>query len=100
MYKADHIKVLRVLASGLPKRRVFKTGLIVEEMFAWDSAGDRRVRNAYRKLRKEGHVEIVERGKYRLTTSGAAFCRRLQKYDWDIVSEFKDRKPTKRRKKK
>jgi hypothetical protein len=100
MYRSDHIKVLRVLASGLPKRRIFRTNFIVDEAFTYVESGDRCVRNAYRKLRKEGHIEIVERGKYRLTTSGAALCRRLQKYDWDIVREFKERKPPKRRKKK
>jgi len=99
MYKSDHIKVLMVFASGLPKRRIFRTSIIVEEAFEYVESGDRRVRNAYRELRKEGHIEIVERGKYRLTTSGAAFCRRLQKYDWDVIQEFKNRKPTRRRKK-
>lgn len=92
MYKEDHIKVLKTLARTLPKRLTLKTKDVVEEAFNRCDDGDRRVRNAYRKLRKEGHIEIIERGEYRLTKSGAAFCRRLKKNGWSITGEIKKRK--------
>lgn len=92
MYKADHIKVLKTLARTLPKRLTLKTKDIVEEAFKRCDDGDRRVRNAYRKLRKEGHIEIIKRGEYRLTNSGAALCRRLKKDSWSATSEAKKRK--------
>lgn len=88
MYKSDHIKVLRVLAGGLPKRTTFKTKDIVMKAFKRCESGDRRVRNAYRKLVKEGHVEIVERGVYRLTTSGALLCKKLERSRWRISKDF------------
>jgi len=86
MYKADHIKVFKVLAEFLPKRLTLKTKYIVEKAFKNYEDGDRRVRNAYRKMRTEGHVEIVNRGEYRLTTPGAAFCRKLKKNSWKVPS--------------
>lgn len=98
MYRSDHIKVLQVLADKLPKRLTLKTKDIVEQAFKRAGDGDRRVRNAYRKLRKEGHIEIIKRGEYRLTNSGAALCRRLKKNNWSAVGEPKKiRKPTKKR---
>lgn len=84
MYRDDHIKVLKVLASGLPKRQTFKTYEVVLKEFKNVSSADRRVRNAYRKLRAEGHVEIVSRGEYRLTRIGVSLCRKLEKSDWDF----------------
>ena len=84
MYKTDHIKVLRVLAGGLPKRQTFKTYEVVLKEFKNVASADRRVRNAYRKLRAEGHVEIADRGEYRLTRAGVGLCRKLVKADWDF----------------
>jgi predicted transcriptional regulator len=101
MYKADHIKVLKILSSALPKKLTFKTKDIVEKAFKRYDDGDRRVRNAYRKLRAEGHIEIIGRGEYRLTVLGAALCRRLKKNGWDASSESKKirkkKKATKKR---
>lgn len=88
MYRSDHIKVLRVLAGGLPKRTTFKTKDIVMKAFKRCESGDRRVRNAYRKLVKEGHVEIVERGVYRLTASGVVLCRKLERSRWRVSKEI------------
>lgn len=84
MYKDDHIKVLKALASGLPKRQTFKTYEVVLKEFKSAASADRRVRNAYRKLRAEGHVEIADRGAYRLTRTGVSLCRKLEKADWDF----------------
>ena len=100
MYRSDHIKVLKVLASGLPRRQTFKTKDIVTKAFKRYDSGDRRVRNAYRKIVKEGHAEIIERGVYRLTVSGAALCRRLERAKWRIPSGSKTttRKRANRRK--
>jgi hypothetical protein len=98
MYKADHIKVLKALAGKLPKRLTLKTADIVMQEFSKDNDGDRRVRNAYRKLRNEEHIEIIRRGEYRLTNSGAALCRRLKKNNWNgAVALKKIRKPPKRK---
>ena len=100
MYRSDHIKVLKVLARGLPKRLELRTKDIVEEAFKRYEDGDRRVRNAYRKLRAEKHVEIVGRGEYRLTIAGAALCRRLKKNGWDVSSALnKSRKKIRKKKK-
>jgi hypothetical protein len=101
MYRSDHIKVLQVLAGSLPKKLTLKTKDIVTQAFKRDNDGDRRVRNAYRKLRKEGHIEIIRRGEYRLTISGAALCRRLIKNNWNTTGEPKKiRKPAKKRSRK
>ena len=88
MYRTDHIKVLRVLAGGLPKRTTFRTKDIVMKAFKRCASGDRRVRNAYRKLVKEGHVETVDRGVYRLTASGAALCKKLERSRWKVPKEL------------
>ena len=101
MYKMDHVKVLKVLAGFLPKRLTLKTKYIVEKAFKNVEDADRRVRNAYRKIRSEGHIEIVNRGEYRLTTSGAAFCRKLKKSGWRVsaadTSNVRGKKVTKKR---
>ncbi len=89
MYKQDHIKVLKVLASEAPKRAAFTTSAIVEEAFKRTENGDRRVRNAYRKIRKEGHAEIVDRGEYRLTPSGVSFVQKAEKAGWKFDAEPK-----------
>lgn len=84
MYRTDHIKVLKALAEALPKRPSFKTSDVVATAFKRAENGDRRVRNAYRKIRKEGHVEIGERGEYRLTQAGAVFCKKAEAEDWKL----------------
>ena len=52
---------------------------------------DRACRNALRKPRAEEHIEIAERGEYRLTQKGAAFCKTLDKYE--VASDRKDGEP-------
>ena len=52
---------------------------------------DRACRNALRKPRQEEHIEIAERGEYRLTQKGAAFCKSLDKYE--VASDRKDGEP-------
>jgi len=84
MYRSDHVKVLKALASNLPKRTTFKTKDIAKKAFKNADEGDRPTRNAYRKLKSDGFIEIVERGEYRLTSSGAAFCRKLEKNRWKL----------------
>lgn len=96
MYRSDHIKVLKVLAGSLPKRPTFKTKDVVDEVFKRAENGDRRVRNAYRKIRKEGHAEIADRGEYRLTASGAALCAKLAKDGWKVPKEEAPKKVTKK----
>lgn len=93
MYRADHIKVLKALAAALPKRTSFKTSDIVAKAFKRAENGDRRVRNAYRKIRKEGHLEVGERGEYRLTQAGAAFCKKAAAENWKLS----DKAPTKKK---
>lgn len=78
-YKSDHIKVLKVLASALPKRPTFTTNAIVEKAFKSAEDGDRRVRNAYRMIRKNDHAEIADRGEYRLTQKGASWFEKAEK---------------------
>jgi hypothetical protein len=100
MYRSDHIKVLKVLAGALPKRPTFKTKDVVAKAFKRAEGGDRRVRNAYRKIRKEGHAEIADRGEYRLTASGGAFCNKLSKDGWKVPEEEKKAATKKTTKKK
>ena len=73
MYKKDHWDVLKVLAKGLPERPSMSTAGIALKGFKRRDDADRVVRNAYRMLRKEGHIEIVSRGMYRITEEGAEF---------------------------
>lgn len=89
MYKQDHIKVLKVLASYLPAKKTFTTKEIVELGFKRAENADRRVRNAYRKIRKDGHAEITDRGAYRLTAAGASFCADAAKVNWKFKAEDK-----------
>jgi hypothetical protein len=100
VYKQDHIKVLKVLASEAPKRPTFSTKDIVETAFRRAENGDRRVRNAYRKIRKEGHAEIADRGEYRLTQSGVGFCAKAEEASWKFHKEDKPKKATKKTTKK
>jgi hypothetical protein len=87
-YRKDHIKLLKVFAVALPKKTSFSVADLAKAAFSDikkqkpDTAldADRACRNALRKPRAFGHIEIVERGEYRLTTEGAALCRKLDSY--------------------
>jgi len=76
MYNADQWKVMGILASELPKRAVVRTKQVVAHFRRRENA-DRIVRNSYRKLKEEGHIEIVERGEYRLTPAGVKFYNKM-----------------------
>jgi len=78
-YKSDHIKVLKVFGSELPKRPSMKTTDIVAKAFKNADDGDRKVRNAYRMIRKNEHIEIGERGEYKMTQAGAAWFAKAEK---------------------
>jgi hypothetical protein len=77
MYNADQWKVMGILASELPKRAIVRTKEIVAHFRRRENA-DRIVRNSYRKLKDEDHVEIVERGEYRLTPAGVKFYNKMK----------------------
>ena len=88
-YRQDHIRLLRVFAKELPKRPSIKVATLAKAAFSDiqkrkpDCASlspDRACRNALRKPRGEGHIEIAERGEYRLTQLGAGFCKNLDKF--------------------
>lgn len=85
-YKMDHWKVLATLCSKAPKRPTMSTSDIVETAFKRIDDADRKVRNAYRMLREEGHIEIADRGQYRATQKGVSF----------FDSNKKDFKPAKK----
>ena len=87
-YRSDHIRLLKVFAAALPK----KTSFAVEDLAKAfsdvkkrkpDTAldADRACRNALRKPRAMGHVENADRGEYRLTAAGVAFCKKLEGYE-------------------
>lgn len=78
MYNIDQWKVMKVLGSKLPKRECFKIKDIKNAAFK-NAPNDRVVRNAIRKPRDEGHVEIEERGEYRLTPKGVTFVQKAEK---------------------
>lgn len=78
MYNADQWKVMGILAADLPKRAVVRTKQVVAHFRRRENA-DRIVRNSYRKLRENGHIEIVERGEYRLTPAGVKFYNKMSK---------------------
>ena len=83
-YKTDHIKVLKALAADLPKRTAMKTSEIVAKVFKNAEDGDRKVRNAYRMIRKQNHIEIAERGDYRLTATGASWFTKAEKEGFKV----------------
>jgi hypothetical protein len=91
-YKNDHVKVLKVLAAQLPKRPSMKTSDIVEKGFKKDEDGDRRVRNCYRMLRKYKHIEIADRGDYRITQAGQTFYEKLAKNGFKVPAPEKAEK--------
>ena len=98
MYKLDHIRILKVLSTALPKRPTFVTKDIATMGFKRQENADRRIRNAFRKLRSDNHIEKVRRGEYRLTATGAALCKRLLNSNWDV--ELEAQRAQKRYKKK
>src|SRR5512137_2137501 len=92
-YKNDHVKVLKALAAELPKRSTLDTSTIASKTFKGQEDADRRVRNAYRMLRKYKHIEIADRGDYRLTQSGAEFCKVLEKNNWKVPESAQPKRP-------
>lgn len=100
-YRSDHVKVLEFLAQDLPKRTSYKVAAIAKAFSdlskrkpALNIPVDRVVRNALRKPRHEGHVEISERGDYCLTPDGAAFIRKLPSYE--VAPEYKSNRTVSR----
>jgi hypothetical protein len=92
--------LLKVFARELPKRPSIKVAALAKAAFSDiqkrkpDCASlspDRACRNALRKPRQEKHIEIAERGEYRLTQLGAAFCKTLDKYE--VSPDRKDGEP-------
>jgi hypothetical protein len=99
-YRQDHLKLLKVFARELPKRPSMKVAALAKAAFSDiqkrkpDCASlspDRACRNALRKPREEEHIEIAERGEYRLTQKGAAFCKTMDKYE--VAPDRKDGEP-------
>jgi len=86
-YKLDHIKVMKVLGSDVPKRPAFKVSDIVTVGFKGQDNADRRVRNAFRKLRNDDLVEICDRGEYRLLPGGVKQVQQWQKDGWPTGKE-------------
>ena len=83
-YKKDHVRVFKVLAAELPKRTLMTTATVVRLGFKNLDEADRTVRNAYRMMRERGHVEIAERGKYRLTATGMKYYERLAENGFEL----------------
>ncbi|CAB4131373.1 AT hook, DNA-binding motif [uncultured Caudovirales phage] len=98
-YRKDHIKLLKVFAAALPKKPSFSVPDLAKAAFSdikslkpdTDLNPDRACRNALRKPRAQGHIEIVDRGEYRLTTEGAALCRKIESYQAAPDSKVKDK---------
>ena len=88
-YREDHMRVLSVLADELPKRPTFKISEIALKFKGRAGVGDadRAARNAIRKPRSEGHVEIAERGDYRLTAAGVAFMKDVEKKGYETAAD-------------
>jgi hypothetical protein len=88
-YRDDHMRVLNVLADELPKRPTFKISEIALKFKGRDGVKDpdRAARNAIRKPRSEGHVEIAERGDYRLTAAGVAFMKSVDKEGYKTAAD-------------
>ena len=88
-YRQDHVRLLKVFAKELPKRPSMKVTDLAKAAFSdirkrkpdcESLSPDRACRNALRKPREEGHIEISARGEYRLTQLGAGFCKSLDKF--------------------
>jgi hypothetical protein len=101
-YRQDHLRLLKVFARELPKRPSIKVAALAKAAFSDiqkrkpDCASlspDRACRNALRKPRQEKHIEIAERGEYRLTQLGAAFCKTLDKYQIERTESHVPRRP-------
>jgi hypothetical protein len=88
-YRDDHMRVLNVLADELPKRPTFKISEIALKFKGRDGVKDpdRAARNAIRKPRSEGHVEIAERGDYRLTSAGVSFMKDVDKNGYKVADD-------------
>jgi len=99
LYRQDHVRLLKVFAKELPKRPSLKVADLTKafsdiQKRKPDCASlspDRACRNALRKPRAEGHIEIAERGEYRLTQKGVAFCKTLDKFE--AAPDRKDGEP-------
>ena len=78
-YKIDHWKVMCALAKEAPKRPTMTTEDVLKAAYGGRADKERTVRNAYRMLRENEHVEICERGEYRLTPAGVSEYQRLKK---------------------
>lgn len=79
MYTKDQWAVMSALALDAPKRPKMKVSDIAARSFGADDSSDRRARNAFRKPRTQGHVEIAERGEYRLTPTGLSYFKQSTK---------------------
>jgi hypothetical protein len=99
MYRQDHIKVLKALGSEVPKRPKLKVSEIVAVSFRRVENGDRRVRNAMRKLRSDGLVTIADRGEYCLLPAGVKFVQTAAKDGWPTGKPDKKTKKTATKKK-
>lgn len=78
-YTRDHLNVLKALGKDAPKRTQMTTEEVVKAQFKdKGDKGDRVVRNAYRKLRDRGLIEIADRGMYRLTQAGVKMYQTLK----------------------
>jgi len=82
-FRQTHIDIIKALGVDAPKR----TALTVEELavkcfksISDATTQDRAARNAVRKPRKEGLIEISERGTYRLTPAGLKFLKKVDSY--------------------
>lgn len=78
MYNVDQWKIFEKLANSLPKRESMKVGALKAACFK-SAPNDRVVRNAVRKPVAEGHIEIADRGEYRLTAKGVGFYQKMKK---------------------
>lgn len=99
MYRADQWKVLEILGAAAPKRPYLKTSEIAKKGFNRREDPDRCVRNAFRKLRVEEHIEIGERGMYRITAKGMSFLTKSKKAGYKpLPARKKSEKPAKKAK--
>ena len=83
-YRSDHMKVLEALSEKPPKSRGLKVAEIAQARFRTRENADRVVRNSMRKPIDEGHVEVLERGLYSLTTDGKRFMSRVESKGYEI----------------
>jgi len=86
-YKQDHIKIMKVLGTDVPKRTAYKVSEIATAGFKGAENADRRIRNGMRKLRSDDLVEICERGEYRLLPGGVKAVQQWTKDGWPTGKE-------------